>query len=239
MSRRLLLLRHGQTIHNTTGRLQGQLDTDLSETGVRQAEAVAERLADENIARIHSSDLTRARRTAEAVGRRIGVEVVTDRRLRETDLGTWQDRTREDIDAHHPGMRAVWRNDPLWAPEGGETHIEVGRRGRAAIDELMADDTDWDDHTVLVVAHGGLIMALTANLLGIAAEQIPVFNRLGNTCWAELEARPPFDRDKVLTVGGDPAATTHGHPTGGGTRFTPETVGGANWILSAWNRTPE
>nr|WP_242516779.1 histidine phosphatase family protein [Corynebacterium mendelii] len=233
----MLLLRHGQTVHNTTGRLQGQLDTDLSDTGVRQAETVAGILADENIARIYSSDLTRARRTAEAVSARTGVAVHTDRRLRETDLGTWQDRTREDIDAAHPGMRAVWRNDPLWAPDGGETHMEVGRRGRAVIDEIMADDDNWDDHTVLVVAHGGLIMALTANLLRLAPEQIPMFNRLGNTCWAELEARPPFDVRAAVNGAECPAASTGRQPTAG-IRFTPDTVDGAKWIVTAWNRTP-
>ncbi|AZA14106.1 histidine phosphatase family protein [Corynebacterium choanae] len=231
MSRRLLLIRHGETEHNRTGRLQGQLDVPLSAAGRQQADRLAAGLVDERITRIYSSDLSRAFDTAASIGAVLGVDVRVERRFRETDLGQWQDKSREFLDEHFPGQRARWRRDVHWAPPGAETHLEVGARGRAAIDEIMAEYDHWDGNTVVVVGHGGLITATVANLLGLEPHQLPMFQRLGNTCWAELEARPPFVDDDA----GELVPTT---AEDGSLRFTPETVEQARWMLTTWNGRP-
>ena len=88
--RRLVLLRHGQTEWNAGSRMQGQLDTDLTELGREQAGAAAEVLAKRQPLVIVSSDLRRALDTATALGERSGVHVSVDERLRETHLGDWQ-----------------------------------------------------------------------------------------------------------------------------------------------------
>ena len=189
-ARRLLLLRHGQTTYNATRRMQGQMDTELSAEGVAQAERAAAHLGrrERDIHRIVSSDLRRAAETAEAAGRVLGIDVERDSRLRETNLGDWQGRTHGEIDTDYPGQRATWRHDATWAPPGGETRVEVAARMRAVVDELLDDDS-WPGSTVLLVAHGGAIAALTASLLDVPISHYTMFNGLRNTAWVELSAR--------------------------------------------------
>ena len=80
----LIVIRHGQTVWNAEGRQQGHLDSDLTSLGRRQAEAIADRLADQTFDALYSSDLGRALRTAEYVANKTHLEIVTDQRLRES-----------------------------------------------------------------------------------------------------------------------------------------------------------
>ena len=207
MQRRLILLRHGETEYNATRRMQGQLDTNLSERGIAQAHTAAKELRDLGIKKIISSDLTRARDTAGVVGDDLGVEVVVDKRLRETHLGQWQGKTHDEVDTAHDGARARWRSDATWAPPEGESRIDVAQRSRAVVDELLDTYDEWGNSAVLLVAHGGTIAALTASLLGLEVAQYPLFKGLGNANTSRLVAMPRVD---------DPAQT--------------------QWYLDAWNR---
>ncbi len=213
-ARRLILLRHGQTEYNAGSRMQGQLDTDLSELGRLQAKSVAQVLGVREPRAIVSSDLRRAVDTAAALGDHAGVEVGTDPRLRETHLGQWQGLTHTDVDERDPGVRAAWRSDATWAPPGGESRIDVARRSVPVVTELVDTVSDWgadahvrlsggSDHQkgaraaerpVVLVAHGGLIAALTAALLDLPADRWPVFGGLGNTSWAQLTGHGEPDR---------------------------------------------
>ncbi|MDF0532242.1 histidine phosphatase family protein [Tsukamurella sp. 8F] len=186
--RRLLLLRHGQTPYNAEARMQGQLDIALTDLGRRQAAAAAEALADREPLRIVSSDLVRARDTADALGAVTGVPVTTDVRLRETHLGEWQGRSHIEVDGYMPGARAQWRDAPTWAPPGGESRVEVAARAMPLVDELIADVPDWgaSERPVVLVAHGGLIAAATAGLLGLPVEVWPVLGGLGNCSWVQI-----------------------------------------------------
>lgn len=188
--RRLLLLRHGQTTYNATRRMQGQMDTVLSEAGVAQAERVAGHLGrtERGIRRIVSSDLGRAAVTADAAGRALGLAVERDRRLRETNLGEWQGQTHGEIDERYPGQRDRWLHDATFAPPGGETRVQVAARMRSVVEDLLADP-DWPGSTFLLVAHGGAIAALTASLLDVPVSHYTMFNGLRNTAWVELTAR--------------------------------------------------
>ena len=145
MTRKLIMLRHGQTEYNASGRMQGQMDTKLSDVGIRQAEAVARYMKGVNIGYVVSSDLSRAAETARIVASSRGLPVHLDPRLRETNLGDWQGQSREDVDRDYPGARAQWRHNALWAPPGGESRIEVARRARDVINELMLAHPGWDD----------------------------------------------------------------------------------------------
>ena len=103
MTRRLILLRHGQTEYNATSRMQGQLDTELSDLGFQQAASAASVLVQKNITHVFSSDLSRAFNTASAVAALIDAEVRVDKRLRETHLGEWQAKTHPEVDSEYPG----------------------------------------------------------------------------------------------------------------------------------------
>ena len=182
MSRKLFLLRHGQTEYNATGRMQGQLDTELSAVGRKQADIAAQYLSRQHIGRIISSDLSRAKTTAQAVASKLDVPVEVDKRLRETNLGQWQGKSHAEVDGALPGARAQWRHDATWAPPGGETRLEVAERARAVVDEMMASWEQWDDdHALLLVAHGGTIGALTSALLDVPVSHYPMFSGLKNT----------------------------------------------------------
>ncbi|WP_182357649.1 histidine phosphatase family protein [Tomitella gaofuii] len=190
--RRVVLLRHGQTEHNAESRMQGQLDTALSDLGGRQARAAGVAFAAMRPHAIVASDLHRAYDTALAVGAATGVAVQTDPRLRETHLGEWQGRTHYEVDAVYPGARDHWRADATWAPPGGESRVHVAARAVPVIEEFVAQidrSGTWADRPLLVVAHGGVIAAVTAALLGLPVDTWPVIGGIGNTGWTELTSR--------------------------------------------------
>jgi glucosyl-3-phosphoglycerate phosphatase len=188
--RRLVMLRHGQTEWNADSRMQGQLDTDLTDLGREQAAAAAEVLAKRQPLVIVSSDLRRALDTATALGERAGLPVEVDTRLRETHLGDWQGLTHLEVDEVAPGARLAWRDDARWAPHGGESRVDVAERSMPLVDELLERHPEWgvDDpeRPVVLVAHGGLIAALTAALLALPVDNWPVLGGMGNASWVQL-----------------------------------------------------
>ena len=204
------------------------MDTKLSDVGIRQAEAVARYMKGVNIGYVVSSDLSRAAETARIVASSRGLPVHLDPRLRETNLGDWQGQSREDVDRDYPGARAQWRHNALWAPPGGESRIEVARRARDVINELMLAHPGWDDGAVLLVAHGGTIGSLTSDLLELSIEQHHMFTGLKNTNWARLTARPRYSEEPNANGEGDPPVVPQ-------PRFTPDTLGDAQWYLDGWN----
>jgi probable phosphoglycerate mutase len=184
------MLRHGQTEFNAGSRMQGQLDTDLTELGRSQALAAAEVLAKRQPLLIVSSDLRRAYDTAETLAQCCGLSVHVDPRLRETHLGDWQGLTHHQVDAGSPGARLAWRDDATWAPHGGESRVDVAERSTPVVAELVTGEPEWgaDDaeRPVVLVAHGGLIAALTAALLDLPVDNWPVLGGMGNASWVQL-----------------------------------------------------
>lgn len=215
--RRLVLLRHGQTEYNATRRMQGHLDTELSELGVAQAAGAAQALAARSPRLIVSSDLRRAHDTALALGAATGLEVTTDHRLRETYLGDWQGLTHHEVDSAMPGARRIWRDDATWAPPGGESRVEVAARAVPVVTELVDRLDAWgqgdDAETpVVLVAHGGVIAALTAGLLALPVTSWPVLGGLANTSWVQLSGhslpgQQPTWRLDVWNASSEPAET--------------------------------
>jgi len=162
---RLLLIRHGETEWNLDSRYQGHSDIPLNTTGRRQAAALARRLAGEPLAAIYSSDLCRARATAEAVAAPHGLPVHTDARLREIGFGQWEGLTRAEIEKRYAEALALWYRDPANVrPPDGETVTEVAARLRAAVRDIAARH---DGATVALVGHGGAFQVCLCVLLGV------------------------------------------------------------------------
>jgi broad specificity phosphatase PhoE len=201
VTRRLVMLRHGQTDFNLGSRMQGQLDTELSELGRAQAAAAAEVLAKRQPLLIVSSDLRRAYDTAVVLGERSGLRPRVDKRLRETHLGDWQGMTHEQVDSSAPGARLAWRDDATWAPHGGESRVDVAARALPVVAELIAGEPEWDtsdERPVVLVAHGGLIAALTAALLQLPVQNWPALGGMGNASWTQLSGQCADEGDGDL-----------------------------------------
>ena len=149
----LLLVRHGETDWNAEGRLQGHTDRPLSDYGRRQAQQLAGELEDEDLEAIYSSDLERARATAEAVARSQGLEVLVDPDLREKNFGSWEGLTDVEIAQRLPdAVRGGWGD--------GETSDEVATRVLGALERIRSRHNG----AVLVVAHGGSLRSILAHL---------------------------------------------------------------------------
>ena len=169
-SRRLLLVRHGQSVWNAEGRWQGQADPPLSALGEEQAREAAPRLAALGFARIVASDLQRARRTAEIVAEALGLPVEVDPDLREIDVGDWTGMTRAEIEARWPGELAAWSEGRSESTMGGESRAHLTARARSTILRVAAEASPGDH--VLLVSHGALIRNLDRSL-GLPPQTIP------------------------------------------------------------------
>ncbi|HZO36841.1 MAG TPA: histidine phosphatase family protein [Solirubrobacteraceae bacterium] len=135
----LWLARHGETAYNAVRRFQGQSAVGLNDRGREQARALAEAAAGHDFAALWCSPLARARETGEIVAARIGLELVFDERLMETDAGDWTDRMFDDVAAEDPDRFAQFiAGDPGFAFPGGESFLEQQDRVVAALEEIQA-----------------------------------------------------------------------------------------------------
>ncbi|HEX4813718.1 MAG TPA: histidine phosphatase family protein [Nonomuraea sp.] len=179
MSKRIVCLRHGQTLWNVEQRFQGHSDIPLDETGLAQATRAASLLAALRPTLIVSSDLQRANDTALALARLVGLEVAVDKDFRERGGGQWEGLTREQIAARWPAEYVAWE-----AP-GGEPVTDVAARVGAAMRRWAAR---LDDDGLLVVAsHGAALRLGICELLGLPEGLWPAIGGLGNCSWSVLQ----------------------------------------------------
>ena len=156
----LWLVRHGQTDWNLEGRYQGQADTPLNQTGLEEASQAAALLAGRPLCAIYSSDLLRARQTAEIIARVTGEQVRLDPRLREVYLGEWEGRLFSEIRARYPAEIQERELHPVDSrPPGGETLAELWQRVRQVVAEIAARHPGEE---VVLVSHGLTLAALIA-----------------------------------------------------------------------------
>lgn len=152
---RLLVIRHGETPWNTEARIQGHIDIPLNDKGRWQAERVAQALADEELHAIYSSDLQRARHTAEAIAQAVGLPLSVDESLRERHFGRFEGMTQEEVAAQWPEEARRWRErDPAYGPDGGETLEDFYGRCMDAITRLARQHPG---QSIALVAHGGVL----------------------------------------------------------------------------------
>lgn len=164
---KLLLVRHGQSLGNHEGRLQGRKEFPLTDLGAQQAEALAQRLAGAGLAAVYASPIRRAHETALAVGRRTGLEVALEERVQEYDFGealsglTWQ-----EIRERKPEIvEALLNNDSEFPRYPGEEGRATFRdRVSSALAEIA--QRHRDDEAVAVVTHAGPIVVYVMETLG-------------------------------------------------------------------------
>jgi len=182
----LLLVRHGETDWNRDQRFQGHADPPLNETGREQARTVANELAADRIDAIYTSDLARARETAELIAERAGVPFVLEPQLREVDVGEWQGLTRAELAQRFPeGMRDWHERGHGW--ERGETYEQLTERVLAALERIVGRHPG---ERVVVVGHGGTIRAIRAHVEGA-------------TVVDHRRALPPASNCEVFRIGAE------------------------------------
>ena len=184
--RRVVIVRHAETVDNAARVWQGHKDTELSDHGREQVQAAAPHLAAYAPALIVSSDLRRAASTADAIAGLTGREVRLDARLREVHVGEWEGLHADEVRARYPDViAALDRGED--APRGvtGETRADVAQRAGGALREIA--DELMPGETAIVVAHGVSARVAASELVGLDQDTSDaVFRGLGNCHWIEL-----------------------------------------------------
>jgi len=167
---RFFIVRHGQTADNVQMRYIGIRDEPLTDTGMRQADQVADALASFPIRAIYTSPLIRAAETAFRIQKACGAKLFTDSRLIEGSFGQWEGLHRDDVlklGSPDVEMLARWESDATSAPPGGESLEEVRIRTVSLVKEL---EKEMSGESVVLVSHVGPIKALLASTLDIPLE---------------------------------------------------------------------
>jgi probable phosphoglycerate mutase len=163
-----VLVRHGVTDWNREGRFQGHLDPPLSDAGRHEAALVAARMAADTglrPARILSSSLDRAMRTAAAIGEAVGVTPEAEPRLIEIGQGDWEGHTSAELEASDPAGYRAWREAAgIRQPPGGEPLDRAAARVTAVLDEV-GRTAAWP---TCLVSHGGTLRILAHALLRLS-----------------------------------------------------------------------
>ncbi|MGY2874238.1 glucosyl-3-phosphoglycerate phosphatase [Marmoricola sp. URHA0025 HA25] len=184
---RLVLVRHGQTAWNLEGRAQGHTDIGLDDTGRAQAVALAPYIAQMDPGALWSSDLARARETAEHLAAATGLGMQLDRRLREFDAGDRAGLTLAEFAEQFPDAYDSWRDGHITGHvPGAETTAEVVARMVPALREIWAATED----TTVVVSHGACLKVSLLAFLGWPESLLGTLRGLDNCGWVVLEDDP-------------------------------------------------
>jgi probable phosphoglycerate mutase len=195
--RRLVLWRHGRTEWNLVGRAQGHANVPLDEVGLAQAQRAAELLATYEPVFVWSSDLMRARQTAETLTALTGHEVVLDQRLREYDVGVRQGMTNVEFREAYPDVFARYLSGEDLNIPGQELLADVQARMLSVLEE--ATKAVGDGETGVIVGHGAALRTGILSFFGViedaatpAGRRAEMLAGLANCAWAVLEEHPQY-----------------------------------------------
>ncbi len=162
-------VRHGQTEWNAEKRMQGQWDSKLSEAGRGHADTNGRWLAGLGIEHVYASPLGRVRETAQIISQHMPMKPVFDDRLMEWSSGDWSGELYADIGVKWPEQWAAWRADQFnFRPTNGENFQDLADRAASFIAEVRPHPAK----TIAVLAHGFIIRALVANLVGLTPKEV-------------------------------------------------------------------
>ena len=187
MKTRIYLIRHAEAEGNLYRRSQGQYNSNVTSLGRRQIAALAERFRDVPLDALWSSDLYRTQSTASAIRKyHPELELHLEPRLREIDVGVWEDMPWGNISRDYPEQMEYFSHDPgRWSVPGGEPYTDVQARMRAVVLELAER---YPGGRVAAVSHGLAIRSLLCSIFGIASEDIDSLPYGDNTSVALLTA---------------------------------------------------
>lgn len=156
---KLLLTRHGQTDWNVAGKIQGIMDIELNETGIKQAEATREKLLNKKIDIIITSPLKRANKTAEIIGRDRNIPIIEEQKIQERYYGKFEGKSSKEVN-----LDEIWNYKINKHYEDTESIGDLFERIQDFLENLKRE---YDNKTVLLVTHGGVILPIRAIIEGI------------------------------------------------------------------------
>ncbi len=163
---KIMLVRHGKTAWNGTGKIQGHSDTALDEIGIEQAKLLAAHCMFDKVDAVYSSDLQRARVTAEILAEKFNLPVQTMPELREVNFGDWEGRTFSELEKTEPtDVEKFFRKPDELKINNAETFFEAQERAMTGIKKIIA--THQPDAQIIVVAHGAITRAIICSVLEI------------------------------------------------------------------------
>ncbi len=176
----IYVARHGETEWNVKGLIQGHSDSNLTKNGIKQAKILGKELKDIKFDAVYSSDLWRAKRTAEIVTLERKLAVVTQKALRERNFGGLEGKTRENLKI----LSELKRKNVPYESIGIEADEKVVARAITLLREIAVA---YIGKNVLVVSHGGLLRALLIHLGFAIDDQLPP-GSVGNTAYVKLKS---------------------------------------------------
>lgn len=165
MSLSLYFLRHGETTHSQTGGYCGELDPELTPSGLQMAQAFADIYQSIPWSAVFASPMKRTIATSKPLCDATGIEPQLREGLKEINYGQWEDRTPDHVQKLHGEDYVRWLTEPAWnPPTGGETSVQVASRAALVVAEI---EETFPDGNVLVVSHKATIRIILCSLLGI------------------------------------------------------------------------
>jgi alpha-ribazole phosphatase len=167
MATRIILIRHAESEDNVSNIIQGQsLGSNLTERGIKQAEASAERLKDENVDAIYSSPTVRTKQTAEIINKYHNLEIQTEKNLKDRNFGILIGTPRKEADMteEQKEMHKLRKEYADYDVPEGESFNNVKERTRPIIKKILEK---YKNKTIVIVSHGNTIRAIVCDLLNI------------------------------------------------------------------------
>jgi probable phosphoglycerate mutase len=155
---KLYIVRHGETEFNVQKRMQGRLDSPLTQRGVDNARALARQMENVTFEKIYSSPSPRAYKTAELIKGERDIQIQIEDELREMNLADWEGKSKEELEQLYPEENdKFWNKPQLFKPIGGESFQQVQDRVVEAINKLISKNSDGN---ILIVTHSVVIKTL-------------------------------------------------------------------------------
>lgn len=175
----IYITRHGQTNWNIERRFQGRTDNKLNEKGIEQAHEVAEKLDTEPIDLIICSPLIRAKQTAEIINEKRGIPILFDENLLERDYGVLEGFYLKDYD-----FKSIWNYDNSQIYNSGESVKDLFKRVHDFLNKLK---NEYPNKNILLVAHGGISIAVNCYFNGIPEDGELLKTGLANCEYAKYD----------------------------------------------------
>lgn len=169
----IILVRHGLTLWNRAARIQGISDVELSDEGLRQAKLLAEKFPFDSVDAIYSSDLSRAKTTAQFIADKFNLPVQTDADFREVNFGCWEGKTFSELEKIDAERLKIFHKSPeKLLLEGAETFQQAQVRAMNAIKKLVARHESENFSRIVVVTHGCIIRTIISGILEVPLKNL-------------------------------------------------------------------